>query len=132
MKELINYCLSFYGPNAGLYEDNFVNADGSKGCTKEEIIQAISKLNKIQDFEFFGGSADRELIRDVMLLGRGWDLLNLEHGQYIEKNLLNQSVSRERIKQYWEKDIQGFGIKITKKMRNDWEKRLDALEIFDN
>jgi hypothetical protein len=129
---LINYCLSFYGPSAGLYEDNFKNEDGTEGCSREEILKAIQELEKIEDFEFFGGSGDRELVRDVMLFRRGWDLLNLEKGQYIEKNLLGKPLSRERIKQYWEKDIQGFGIKITKQMRKNWEKRLDELEIFDN
>lgn len=132
MKDLINYCLSFYGPSAGLYEDNFKNEDGTKGCTKEEIIKAIQELNKIEDFEFFGGSGDREIVRDVMLFRRGWDLLNLEHGQYIEKNMLGKPMSRERIKQYWAKDVEGFGIKITKKIKAQWEKRLDELEIFDN
>ena len=132
MKDLINYCLSFYGPSAGLYEKNFKNQDGTLGCSKDEIIRAIQDLNKIEDFEFFGGSGDREIIRDIMLFRRGWDLLNLEHGQYIEANILGKSISRERIKQYWEKHYEGFDIKVTKQMRKNWEKRLDELEIFDN
>lgn len=132
MKDLISYCLSFYGPSAGLYEKNFKNEDGTFGCSKEEIIRAIQELNKIEDFEFFGGSGDREIVRDVMLFRRGWDLLNLEHGQYIEKVMLGKTLSRDRIKQYWEKDMEAFDIKVTKQMRKNWEKRLDELEIFDN
>jgi len=131
MKDLINYCLSFYGPSANLYQDNFVNENGTFGCSKAEIIKAIQELNKIKEHEWLGGSGDRELIRDVMLFRRGWDLLNLEHGQYIEKHLLGKQISRERIKNYWEKDLQGFGIKVTAKIRKNWEKRLDELEIFD-
>ena len=132
MKDLINYCLSFYGPGAGLYESNFKNKSGAQGCSKEEIIQAIQELTKIKDHEFFGGSGDREIVRDVMLFRRGWNLLNLEHGQYIERHLLGQVLTRDRIKQYWVKDMDAFDIKVTPKMKKDWEKRLDELQIFDS
>ena len=130
MKDLINNCLSFYGPSAGLYEENFKNEDGTFGCSKEEIIKAIQELNKIKDHEWFGGSADREIVRDVMLFRRGWNLLNLEYGQYIEKELLGKTLSRARIKQYWVEHYKGFDIKVTAQMKKDWEKRLDQLGIL--
>ena len=124
--------MSFYGPFADLYEDNFKNQDGSFGCSKKEIVKAIKELESIKDHEWDGGSSDRELVRDVMLFRRGWDLLDLEFGQYIEKNLLGKPMSRERIKQYWTKNLEGMDIKITPQMKKKWEKRLDQLEIFDN
>jgi hypothetical protein len=121
--------MSFYGTGADLYEDMFKNSNGIDGCSKSEVIKAIDQIGLVKKHKWYGGTSDRELVRDVMLYNRGTDVLDLEHGQWIEKNLLGRKLTRERIKQYWEKHYEGFGIKITKKMRSDWEKRLDQLGI---
>lgn len=62
MKEFIDYVLSFYGQGE-IYDI---------GATRDEAWQALCiSFREKRSFPFCGDSVDRELIRDLILAGRG-------------------------------------------------------------
>ena len=56
----IKYCLAFYGPG-GLYD---------LGATYGEIEAALAERLEDDKFPFEGDTADRELVRDIMIKAR--------------------------------------------------------------
>jgi hypothetical protein len=52
----VDYCLEFYGDN-GIYVYNF---------TAEEILEALREYVALEDTKFYGDSADREFVRDIV------------------------------------------------------------------
>jgi hypothetical protein len=128
-KELIDYCMAYYGPGADLYEDFFPNTDGTNGITVAEISNAYQTLTGIKH-KFCFGTPDRELVRDIILYHRGSELLDLEYGTFIETKILGLSKTRARVKESWIKEYQSMGITIDKEFLEHCENRLNELGIL--
>jgi len=61
LQHFVNYCLEFYGVN-GIYDYGF---------TAEEIVSATREYCSLEDTKFYGDTADREFVRDIVFKNRG-------------------------------------------------------------
>lgn len=100
--QVVRYVMGFYSP-IGIYSEFFQKQD----LTWDECvdvyrnifipIKEISEPEFVDDFD----SLDRERMRDILLSNRGMDWIELEHGLWIKKYILNEDVTREDIVDIW-------------------------------